>query len=406
MLLRAVLLLSLTLGGLLLPQYTVHADPNGVITGELKPGTADGPSVGGVEVRLFMFKGDQGDEQAERSGTTDADGKFRFEGVDTSDEYTYQVAANYAGLPYGTGGIKFAAGETAQDVKIDVFDVTQENPGIYADSASFLLIGADKDSEYAYALEISEIVNPSNKAYQPLPSATSGPMNLVRFSLPAGATDLTAHLGMTDDEMIQVDRGFATTAVILPGTHEFMYAYRFPYSGGKAAFTKNLWYGAKQFTLLALENTGDLSVPSLKQGDTVDIQGQRFRMWSGSGLAAGATVQLDFSKLPEPAFRLPFHNTPGVAYGGMGIIGALAAFAALLLYQRRAARLATAPAGPALPDGEIGDYLTALAELDDRFLTGQVPEVEYQRERDALKDDLKDLLRERDLQLAVAGDGQ
>ena len=74
--------------GLVLPS-TAAADPVGVISGQVVNRTASGGSVGGLELRLFVFRNEQ--QQAERVATTGPDGSFRFEGLETSQEYAYQV---------------------------------------------------------------------------------------------------------------------------------------------------------------------------------------------------------------------------------------------------------------------------------------------------------------------------
>ncbi|MCX6023566.1 MAG: hypothetical protein NTZ05_17900 [Chloroflexi bacterium] len=410
------LFVALTAG--LLPLSGVSAATDGVIAGALAPNTPGGPGISGIEIRLFIFKGEQ--EQAQRTGTTDTQGGFRFEGLDTSKDYTYQVAALYAGLPYGTSGLRFDEGQTEKTVKVDVFDVTGDNPGLYADSASFMLIGADPETESAFALEIVEIVNPSSKAFQPGIGAGSNaaqpmnPANLVRFALPPGATDLTPHIGITDEEIVQIDRGFSSLAVILPGTHEFMYAYRFPYKDGKVEFAKSLLYGAKKFTLLTLDGTGELAAPEgLTAGETVELRGQKFRQWGGHDLPPGSSVQLRYKNLPQPSgIRMPtvMREQPVVAYSILGVGGGMMGLSLLLLMrarmEKRAALLPAEAAASTAGDGEIDGYLAALADLDDRFAAGQVAPAAYETDREALKRDLKDLLRERDLRLTPVGGGR
>ena len=408
-----VLVLILTILCALTRTPAAFADPVGVISGSVVNLTASGASVGGTEVRLFVFRNQA--QQAERITSVAADGSYRFEGVETATGYSYQVVATYGDLPYGTGALTFAADEREKSAKIEVYESTLENPGIYAAAASLIIAGVDPDTASILALEIIELVNPSDRAYRPLPGGPQGPMGLVRFSLPPGATDLTAHLGMAQGDVIQVDRGFATLAPLLPGSREFMYAYRFPYAEGKATFSKNLLFGAKIFTLLAVEGTGQVASPQLAPQERAEIQGNRYSHLQGSELAPGTAVEIFLSSLPQSTkATLPFSQLPSIAWAGAGIALAVAVVAVVGWRANSAAsRLGESPpetggrTTPAValaesggvPNQQIQELLQSLADLEDDYAAGAVAQEGYQEQRTMLQDCLKELVRRHGIHL-------
>ncbi|MBI4496717.1 MAG: hypothetical protein HY689_02315 [Chloroflexi bacterium] len=404
----AALALILVVALALALPHPAAAEPSGVITGQVVNRTASGGSVAGVEVTLYTFRNEA--QHAQRTTTADADGNFRFEGLETTSEYVYQVVTLYAGLPYGSGVITFDPEESEQSVQVGVYETTQENPGIYAETASLIIAGIDPETETMLALEIVELVNPSDRTFLPTPGGPQGPMGLVRFSLPPDATDLTAQMGMTQEEMIQVDRGFAMMAPLPPGPREVMYAYRFPYKDGQVSFSKNLLYGARVFTLLTVEGAGQVSSPQLVPQDPAQIQGRQYAHLRGSDLAPNSALEVTLTGLPQGSgLRLPFDQPPPGVWAGAGVALALAAVAAMVL---RRPSPATAPPvaersaaaeDTGAPVQEIQDLLEALAALDDRHATGGIDEAAYRTERSALQDDLKRLLREHDIHLVGEG---
>ena len=66
-----------------------------------------------------------------------------------------------------------------------------------------------------YALEIVNVVNIGDRTYVPGPE----PMNLLRFGLPAGSSELQIDTQLIAADALQVDRGFALTANVPPVEH-------------------------------------------------------------------------------------------------------------------------------------------------------------------------------------------
>ena len=223
-------------------------------------------------------------------------------------------------------------------ITLTVYDVTSDESALAVGSASLLVSAVDRASETVWVHELVQIVNDTDVAYVPGPS----PMSLLRFGLPPGALDLQVDTTLLGADVLQVDRGFSLTAGVPRGSHDVMFAYRFPYHGTEAALEKTLWYGAQSVRVLAPTELVEIAVEGFGAPDVVTIGERGYTVYEGFGLARGVRLAVRLSGLPEASIgervdsrlrRVPLQYA---APAGLGVVMALTI--ATVLWRRRSSR--------------------------------------------------------------------
>ncbi len=355
------------------------------VEGQVSNGTSGGAAVSGLKV-VFHQEGEGFHQDLET--TTDAQGRFRFDGVQYRQDLFYGVSVSYQGALYGQD-LDLSAGAPSP-VSLTVYEATDSDEVISVASLSLLLADVDRVSQRVWALEIARIVNSSDRTYVPGPE----PMKLLRFGLPAGAASLQVDTGLPGAEVMQVDRGFALIASVPPGEHEVMYGYTFPYSGSEMSITRSLLYGADYFRALAPQESMGLASMQAQKQEVVDIGGRTYRVIEASGLPRDFRLTLDLSGLPRATFtdrlRRQFNQLKGMPYeyAAPAALGLVAAGAIGFALWRRAAerrRAILAADASQAPDDERQVILRMLQDLDRSFEAGMVSEREYYQKRALLR---------------------
>jgi hypothetical protein len=301
--LRLRLLVSLT-AALLALHSVAPALANGgpgVIAGQVQNGTAGGDAAG-VALLLRTYTGDtQVREQPQQTGH---EGLFRFEGLEIGDHLSYALLAAHGGVSYGTELIKVTADAPERQLQLRVFEASATDPGIRTARSVFVVGGVDQARQELLVMEIVTLENPSDRTFVPRPGGGGGPMDLVRFGLPAGAHSLAPSGGLDPAEIVQVDRGFASFSPVIPGEQTLSYTYRIPYTSTHFAVEKSLTYGAAHFVLLAPETGPQVVNSVLEKGEAAQIGPILYRVWSVRNLPPGARLAFELQGLPAGSFLL------------------------------------------------------------------------------------------------------
>lgn len=260
------------------------------VEGVIVNGTDGGEIAGAHPVTLHRVgAGGGGDLSAE----SDPDGAFRFE-FDYDPDLAYGVSVRYEGAVYGTD-LDLSDG-SPDPVSLTVYESTSDDAIISARSASILLAAADPSDQTVAALEIIRLVNGSDTAYVP----GEGVMELLRFGLPPGASELTLDTRLIGADFIQVDRGFALLASVPPGEYDVMFSYRFPYESDEITLSKTYRYGADSLRALAAEEVLSIESEELGEPKSERIGERQYRILEAEGFTRGAAVSIRLSGLPTP----------------------------------------------------------------------------------------------------------
>lgn len=381
---RLAALVALALGSLLgaPPSVGLARDAAGTVEGRLLNGSVGGGQPADVEVVLHAFRNSAHDRDVPTRSS--ADGSFVFAGLDTDAGTSYEVTARYGGVTYGGAPLAFGSGQRTQRLEITVYEPTTADPGVLVRRASIILTRPDPASQTVQAIEAQTLENPGDRTFAPSPTEPAGPMGLVRFPLPPQAGSLQPGPGLDSAEIVQVDRGFATSLPLLPGTTEVVFAYRFPYRPGQPlVWERRTPYPTGDLRVLLPGDGPTLESADLQEMAPVQLDGRGYRLYQARDLTAGGRVGLALAGLPGRwPFNLPLDGVPAPAWGALG---ASLALALALGFAARASRRSEA----ALTGREPAEELArALVRLDDEYAAGRLPAEAHRARRAELAAEL------------------
>ena len=361
------------------------------LRGQVVNGTEGAPVAEGLAVFLHSFS--QGTDAVSSTETvTDASGGFQFDDVTSTGDLGYAITMDYAGMRYST---LLGKEDLAGTVELRVYESTQDLSVVQIERQALVITAVDQKEQRIEAVEFVSLSNVSDRTLLPdLSNVTQGQFSFLRFSLPPRTADFDIQSNLVGGEVIPVGTGFALTAPIVPGGHTLSFTFTFPYEGGTFSYGQNLLQGAKIYQVLIPEGLTPIAAVGLSAMPSIDVDGAIYRLWEGQGFAPGQGLTVQLINLPQPSLLSRWgQSVTGVGFWRIAIPGTLGtALAVLLVYAGfLSPRVAALSTGPSLAqpngDGAHRDALIrAVALLDERFQQGQVPEADYQDQREQLKD--------------------
>jgi hypothetical protein len=281
----------------------VHAlaQGQGVIGGQVVNGTADAGSMEGLTVTLRVFMGME--EQTSQTTTTDAEGRFRFEGLSAEANRAYTLHLDYQGVEYGSDLLTFSEGETTLSIPIQVYEsiesdevVSIERAHIFVDfQEGELLVGElyffDNSSDRIY-IGAEEVAEGQNGA-----TVLRGTL---RLSLPTGAKGLAFEDGELGQRFFETDDGFVDTWSLPPGqaSGQLMFSYSLPYDPSGYDLTRDIPYPLEAINVLVADVGVDVTSDQLTSEGSRGMQGQSYLNLSGQNLSKGERLIVHFSGSP------------------------------------------------------------------------------------------------------------
>ncbi len=381
-------------------------DTAGSVSGVLVNGTHGNATVAHQGVTLQAVV--RGKAQDVASTTSDGAGQFSFSGLDTTGETTYAVYSTFQGGVFPSGAIAFDTG-AAQRVTLTVYDVTTSDAALRIGVAN-VLVNSQTDANKLKGLvpvgEFLTFVNSGNTAYVgSLTPANGRPMNLLRFSLPDGATNLALGAGFAGVQVAQVGTGFGAQATVPPGKSQFAFAYDVAYSGTGYTFQYKAEYPTDRVAVLVSPSIG-VDARDFTAASPISAGGVQYQTLHRDALKHDDLASFALTRLPLPG-EDPVIDLPHLAV--VGVLLALLLALALGMYLKRgdlavalglippAARVSSARAAKATlaeRETERKRLLRALLALEARHDAGTISDVEYQRRRDETRSSLRALLDE------------
>jgi hypothetical protein len=369
----------------------VNAQEPVTVRGRVVNGTEAATVAPGLPVFLHVF-GQGASEVSSMQTATDNTGGFRFDKVSTTEGAGYAVTINYAGMRYST---LLGPDDLDAPVELRVYESTQDLSVVQVEHHALVITGINEKDQQIEAVEFLSLVNRSDRTLVPdLSNVRQGQFSFLRFSLPPQATGLDIQSDLVGGETIPVGTGFALTAPVAPGEHNISFSFQFPYQGSAFAYQQNLPQGAEVYQVLIPERLGQIQVPGLKSLPPLNVEGSRYRVWEAQDLAPGEGLMVELANLPQPSLltRLGKSVTNGTFWQITIPTTLGAALALVLLYAGLKAPGRTiapiAAAGQPQHSGESPRreaLVRAVAALDEKFQQGQIPESEYEPQRQRLK---------------------
>lgn len=351
----------------------IEAQPDfRTVEGVVVSGTAGGADLFGQVVTLHRVTSAGFDDV---TTLTDDSGAFRFDSIEYDPSTSYGVSVRYQDAIYGTD-LDMSSG-SPPPVTLTVYEATHDDSIVSVGAASLLLAAADATDQTLAALEIITLVNGSDLAYVP----GAGVMELLRFGLPAGATELSLDTRLIGADFIQVDRGFALLASVPPGEHEIMFSYRFPYPGGSFSLQKTYRYGADSLRILAPEEVVSIAVEGLGEPESVKIGERQYRVLTVDGVGRGESLTMELDGLPTrgAADRIA-SGVSGIKFQYIAPVALGVLMFALLIYgalAKRAGRRRVESTSDISNERAI--IFRMISDLTDNYESGEISDEEYRQ---------------------------
>lgn len=362
----------------------------GVISGTVTNRTTGQPAANLV-VELGIF--DTSTLLEQRTTTTDAAGFYRFTDLPTESGLVFAARVQYpAGVAYSTDFVSFATDQTAIDLPVSVYETTSDASGVRLERVHFIV---EFSAGQALVAELLVFSLDGDRAY-----AGDGDA-VLRFTLPAGATDLAINEEEIGGRFQATSDGFVDRLALPPGQNvrQVLYRYALPYSGGKLNLARSLAYPAANVNALVNDVGQKITAQGLTDQGLRQTQGGNYYNFLAQNVPAGQALTLQMTNLPAAS------GMTGTAGGAapatsriliialVAVVVAAAAFLVTLPMLRSSMGRRAVQGGAAGPVDREG-LIDALAELDLAHEAGELSDAAYRDQRLRLKAQLRDLLRE------------
>ena len=359
---------------------------DGVIQGQVINQTEDGSSTAGAAVSLMISV-----DSAEVDSTTvqtDAEGRFEFDGLSTESGYGYQMTLTFQEIEYSSPAISFNPGETSRSIDIQVYDSTGSDEAISI-VMSHTVIYTERS-----VLRVSEFYrfnNAGDTYYIGTTEVTDdGDKETLKFTLPAGATNLQYLTGLVEGSVIDTEDGFIDVMPLPPGQKDVAYSYNLAPNSGTYDFSQKLHHPVDGYTL-AVQDVGSVEASSdqLALGEPLSIDGDTFIILSRTDIDADSIVTASLSGLPVAG------SQAAVIWTTIGLAMAAGGFGAgYLLKKKKFRRSGMMQVDTSnTTEDERQKLFLEIARLDDEFEAGKVSKERYHMLRSEKKMRLVELMR-------------
>ena len=373
---------------------------SGSVTGVVIKPLDQNATVAGLSVTLQAVDGSIAKDVA--TATSDNQGRFAFSGLDTSGLTTYAVYTHYEGGVFETSAISFDSG-ASQQTSLPVYDTSSSDAGVRVASTTLLFSPPDQAKGLLSVGVLMTVENSSNSAYlASLGPANGLPTNLLRFSLPSGAQDVTLGAGFSGLQVVSVATGFGVAATVPPGQSAYAFAYKVAYTGTSYPFSFKAEYPSQNVVALLPPALSTRSSDFVSKPE-VQANGSTYKVLAVGTIASGQTASFSLTSL-----QLPGEN-PDIDFVQLLLVGIfllLLLIGLSVLFLRRGAlavALGWVPASALSParvrsrrqaarDAERRRLLQALLALEEKRAAGSIGPMTYDRRRFEIREQLAPLL--------------
>ena len=330
----------------------VQAEGSAEIIGRLTPATPGSTLPAGLIVRLDGFR--QSDRLPTNEVVVGADGVFAFADVAAGGEYAYLVSFEAEGVRYSSDILQVVAGEPTA-VQIDVFAVTETDPGISFQSLTRLLRRQTADT--LSVVEVAEVHVPGNRAYLPVQQPGLPPP--LRFGVPDGAFNLQPVAGFGPGDAVIGGPGFAVFAGLQPGVTTLVYGYQLALEGGAVAFDWAPALNTDIAILLVESGLLSASVSGLEARGDDAFGGTSVLRWQATDVTARQSFGIRIVETSLPGIVRTLRATTADRWALVATVPAVVAGLIVVIWRRGWRRR---PATD--PEAQAAELLAELRALD------------------------------------------
>jgi hypothetical protein len=277
--------------------------------------------------------------------------------------------------------------------------------------ANVLVRNTDPAKGLITVSQVYSFDNLNPKTYVGSLNASTGMPNALLFSLPSGVRNIALGAGFSGYQVLQVDKGFATNAALLPGMNDFSFSYEVPYTTSNYTLPYKTLYPTVSLSFL-IDPDLHASSKDLTSAGIVNSNNQVYHSYTATTLVANTPINITLQGLPLAK------NTTGSfsldANAIWLIVGFLVVLALAVLitwgFYRRRARASQRPSedsGENVTKGrrakKTASYsdpqqalLQELLVLDNDHSSGKISKAVYEEKRSKTKARLRLLMSEKE----------
>ncbi|MDE2998411.1 MAG: hypothetical protein OXU79_04950 [Gemmatimonadota bacterium] len=343
----------------------LHASPaNGLVKGRVTNETHSRPQRDCVVLLIRQAT----EPEIVGQDTTDEDGRFAFQDAD-GDDAIWFLSAAYAGVNYvqrlSDGLNEFA-----------VYETTDSDTALTVVSHHIIVDAAEKRVE-----QILIVRNDGNRTFR----TGEGHGHGLEVLLPDGVT-----------EVRDGPQGLHTHGPILvnpdpvrPGHSQLLFAFDLPASG---RLSQTLSYPTGTVDVFVRPADAEVAAGALQDRGEVTFEQHNFRRFSGAGFNRGDRIDLGINTSSWSLSAL--WGDADVKWVLLGLAIGFLLLAVFFRIPGKTGSPSRAPAGgPPDLEARRNALMHQIADMDDRYEQGRLPEEEYQTRRNALKAELVDMTR-------------
>ncbi len=367
-----------------LPVASAQNPPDRIL-GKVSNGTEGG--VLPVDLRVILMSIDLANNQIIEQETTsvDEDGIFRFSNLVSRSGLDYRVIVN--GGSYSPS-VEMAAVENWQNVRINIYDETTSLDEVSVSSYVMMIPTIDARSRQLGVLTFIDVNNTGDEIWVPdITNPELSGLDLLRFNLPVGFTDLSIESELPTGNILEIDSGFALTNPVPPGEFAILISYILPYEGDNFDFNLKLPYGADQVRMLLPDEGGSVSADGFSTAKSIVVAKRVFNQYEGDDYAAETDLVVGFSGLPQPTLGQTvsdFFDGRTYVIVIIWIVGValLAIFGYAMYSSRKPSNRSDQDDYEMVARSEV---VAEIAEIDQKYEDGSLGEDEYNQKREELK---------------------
>lgn len=354
---------------------------SGSISGQVINKTNDGPAPG-IELTLTSYMGDK--PTGDKTLKSDEQGNFSFDGLNW--DRSYAITVNFKGAQYSTDKMVFYPNEETKIINLPIYDPTVDEDAIKITEAQ-MIVQVEEG-----ALSVADLTlynNTGDKIYIGGNDLEDGRKESLKISTPKEAQNFNFIHGITPDDVVKTEYGFADTASVPPGQKRVVYAYNLALKPGTTSFEKTIDYPTETFLLLVSESTKSVEVRGLNGGEAVQIHDESFLKWTGEDLKPGHLIKVEL--------KSPLAQGDYLKWGAIGFL--LLIIIAGIIYST-ALKKSPVQKYSTDHDEEVGDIeakhlalIKEIAQLDDNLEDGNIEEQKYKDIRGSKIEELKKIKR-------------
>ena len=358
-------------------QTTVAQAPD-AISGRVVNGTEGASVPEELEVVLLTLDESRAQIVGRDSVFVGEDGRFEFTGFPIAPEFTYRVAAN-DDLFFPSVDLNDTADWS--NIELVIYERTKALDDIWVSSYSLLVPSIDARSRTMGVLGAIDVRNEGDTVWLPdLADPALTGLQLLRFSVPAGFSELSVESDLPPGNVMEIGTGFALSTPAPPGEFNILFSFLMAYDGNGFEFPLNLPFGADEVRFMMPEEGVTITGEGLGPPRTTTVNDRTFTIVEGSGFDRGTRINVTFDGLPSPKFverAVDYFGDrayiPIVAW----LVGA--AFLSLLAFAFIRARNRPVTAGQTR-----SELVGAIAALDDLRDAGGIEAEEHAAKREEL----------------------